>query len=109
MELSIKEVGDTELEIHISDEFTFSDNSKFREMLRHVEMKKPSLISVDLGQTHFIDSAGLGMLLLLKEKADALSAEVRLANVEGQVLKVLELSRFQDLFEFTQSSDRPAA
>lgn len=112
MELSIKESKKEPqgviLEVYVSGGFTFADNSKFREMLRHVELKKPDLVSIDLSATDFIDSAGLGMLLLLKERADALHAEVRIANANGQALKVLELSRFQDLFEFDYS-DRPAA
>ena len=94
MELVIKEPDQGKLSVHISGEFTFSDNSKFREMLEQVSLKKPGMVSVDMAETDFIDSAGLGMLLLLKEKADQLSAEV----------EILKLSRFQDLFEFRSAA-----
>lgn len=98
MRLSLKESEAENLEIQIQGEFSFSDNSKFREMLRQIELKKPSHICVDLTGAGFIDSAALGMLLLLKEKADQLPAAVEIKGARGQVLKVLELSRFQDLF-----------
>lgn len=98
MQLSLRELDEDTTQISVVGEFSFSDNSKFREMLKQLEIKRPSLIYVDFAQANFIDSAALGMLLLLKEKADELSATVEIHGAAGQVLKVLELSRFQDLF-----------
>lgn len=98
MELSLKEQENGAISVIISGEFSFSDSSKFREMFKNIEKSCPTHISVDLSACEMIDSAALGMLLLLKEKADQISAEVELKNAKGQVLKVLQLSRFQDLF-----------
>jgi len=98
MELVLKEQGEDIICVEIGGDFTFSESSKFREMLKRLEVKKASRIVVDLSKTDFIDSSALGMMLLLKEKADAMNAEVEISGAQGQVLQVLELSRFQDLF-----------
>ena len=109
MKLSFKQLDDRAVQITISDEFTFSDNSKFREMLKHLDSKDIAHIRVEFADCDFVDSAALGMLLLLKERADQIPAELELANAKDQVLKVLELSRFQDLFQMTQDSSSESA
>ena len=98
MELQLKELDNHTIRLVVTGELSFADQSKFREVFKSVEANKPSHICVDLAGCDFIDSAALGMLLLLKEKADILSADVTIAGAHGQVLKVLELSRFGDLF-----------
>ena len=98
MELLLKEQANDIVNVEIGGDFTFSESSKFRQMLKQLEVKKVSRVVVDLSKTDFIDSSALGMLLLLKETADVMHAEVEISGAAGQVLQVLELSRFQDLF-----------
>lgn len=102
MELALQEKDNHTLEADIIGEFSFSDNTKFREILKQVVSKQPQNVVVDFSNTTFIDSAALGMLLLLKEQAEQLKAKVELRGSSGQVRKVLELSRYQDLFIMDQ-------
>lgn len=46
----------------------------------------------------FIDSAALTKLLLLREKAHKVKSDLILSNPQGQVMRMLEISRFNELF-----------
>lgn len=54
---------------------------------------------IDLSQTDFIDSEGLGCFLIIKEKVEDNDAEVILLNPQGQVLKLLERAKFSKLMQ----------
>ncbi|MGH3337312.1 MAG: STAS domain-containing protein [Propionibacteriaceae bacterium] len=47
---------------------------------------------LDLAGVRFIDSAGIGALLSIRERADRLRVEMALTNVPTQVERVLELT-----------------
>lgn len=55
-------------------------------------------IEVDLRQVEYLDSSALGMLLLLKEKAESVNKTVALTNCHGMVQEVLEIANFNRLF-----------
>ena len=55
-------------------------------------------IVIDFMQVEYLDSSALGMLLLLKEKAESRGKKVRLANLNGSVKQVLEIANFGKLF-----------
>jgi HptB-dependent secretion and biofilm anti anti-sigma factor len=55
-------------------------------------------IVIDFAQVDYLDSSALGMLLLLREKAEAVGKKVRLANLTGAVKQVLEIANFGKLF-----------
>lgn len=55
-------------------------------------------VVVDLQQVQYIDSAALGILLLLRDKAAAQGAKVELANLQGTVKDVLEIANFHKIF-----------
>jgi anti-anti-sigma factor len=47
---------------------------------------------LDLADVRFIDSAGIGALLSIRERADRLQVEMAITNVPTQVERVLELT-----------------
>jgi anti-anti-sigma factor len=55
-------------------------------------------IQIDLGNVEYMDSAALGMLLVLLERAKAAGKSISLARVKGMVKQVLEIANFQKLF-----------
>lgn len=80
--------------------FTFSDNQKFKVILDTIRTPSEPIhsIDIDVSRLEFIDSAGLGMLLLLKDESSARNLSVSLIRPTGQVEKMFELSRFQNIF-----------
>lgn len=55
-------------------------------------------IAIDFKQVDYLDSSALGMLLLLREKAEAASKSVSLVGLHGMVKQVLEIANFGKLF-----------
>ena len=52
---------------------------------------------VDFGQTEYIDSTGLGMLLKLREFAGGQQSRVHLIKCSPQVKSILSIANFQSL------------
>ena len=46
----------------------------------------------------YIDSAALGILLLLRDRATSLNKQVELHNLQGTAKEVLEIANFQKIF-----------
>jgi HptB-dependent secretion and biofilm anti anti-sigma factor len=55
-------------------------------------------IVIDFGEVDYLDSSALGMLLLLREKADGKGKSVHLAGMKGTVKQVLDIANFGKLF-----------
>lgn len=54
---------------------------------------------MDLGQARYMDSAALGMLLLLREHATAQDAAVAIHGANADLKRILTIARFEQLFE----------
>ncbi len=55
-------------------------------------------IEIDMKTVDYLDSSALGMLLLLKERAEAANKSLALANCRGTVKQVLDVANFHKLF-----------
>jgi|SRR5262245_26906817 anti-anti-sigma factor len=83
--------------IRVSGRFDFSCHGAFRDAMKQAPDGVD--VVVDLEETSYLDSAALGMLLLLREQAAKRSVRVSLANCRGQAHEVLQLANFQRLFK----------
>lgn len=90
--------------IELKGRLTFADYSNFREMLQLLSELTIKKCTLDLSELEFIDSAGLGMLLIARDKVQSQSGLLNLRCAEGQVKKMLELGRFDNLFTFDESN-----
>ncbi|MDX2073653.1 MAG: STAS domain-containing protein [Alphaproteobacteria bacterium] len=82
----------------LSGEFVFSDHNKFKPILDAGQDEAIKSVRIDLANVGFIDSAGLGMLLLLRDACDKHGKRLTLVGPTGQVKKVFDVSKFQHLF-----------
>jgi anti-anti-sigma factor len=64
-----------------------------------LEAPEVDAIVIDLALVEFMDSAALGMLLLLKEKATLRDRKVILRNPSPTILQVLKMVHFHKFFE----------
>ena len=55
-------------------------------------------ITIHFGEVDYLDSSALGMLLLLREKAEGTGKSVILAGLHGTVKQVLDIANFGKLF-----------
>lgn len=82
--------------ITIQGSFTFDENRHFRDVYEQIPRNKP--VAVDLSRTDYMDSAGLGMLLRLREHAGNDPKSVRLVGANDTVKLILEVANFGRLF-----------
>lgn len=93
MDYDLKNTGDGH-ELALRGRLTFEGNERFRAIIDTLGAGRSEGLSVDLSQLEFIDSAGLGMLLLLTECP---CGTVTLRTPRGQVKRLLAASRFDTL------------
>ena len=83
----------------LNGRFDFNSHREFRSsydtVLADNSVQK---FDVDLGGVDYLDSAALGMLLLLRERGVAANKPVTLCNCQGMVAQVLEVANFNKLF-----------
>jgi anti-anti-sigma factor len=85
--------------VAMNGRFDFNGHREFRaaseEALRAQDVGE---INIDLDNVEYLDSSALGMLLLLREKANSASRKLVLSNCKGIVQQVLEVANFSKLF-----------
>ncbi|HEY4243377.1 MAG TPA: STAS domain-containing protein [Kofleriaceae bacterium] len=78
--------------VHIAGRFDFRCVKAFNAVL---ERKSPHWV-VDMAEVEFVDSAALGLLLMLREHAG--NGTVRLRGIKGQPREVVFMAKFDRLF-----------
>lgn len=86
-----------ELTIKVEGRFDFSAHQEFREAYEITSTSITSYI-VDLGNTSYLDSSALGMLLLLRDYAGGDEARITIIKCNDDVRKILSISNFEQLF-----------
>lgn len=76
--------------------FTFEMAREFRNAYRN----EPSTMEyiIDLSETDYMDSAALGMLLLLLQHADEVRERVKLIKCKPDITNLLEMAQFHKRF-----------
>lgn len=93
------DIKDEILEARLSEKITFSDLDGFREMIRHMVDSQSDHNIMDLTDVEFIDSAGLGMLLLARDEISKISSRLTLKSPQGQVRRMFDVARFEQMFD----------
>jgi two-component system chemotaxis response regulator CheB len=87
------------VKIRLNGRFDFSAHRAFRESYAaSLSDASVSEVEIDLGAVDYMDSSALGMLLMLREKAQAAKKSVTLANCLGSVRQLLDVAKFGKLF-----------
>ncbi len=101
MDLTIN-INGTDLIGEISGRFSFDDSQRFRELLQRLEEEKGiKQVTLSLGKLEQVDSAALGMFMMLYNAAKQRNIGVTLQNPQGAVQKMFTLSKFDELFNIT--------
>ncbi len=84
-------------------ELTAVNSAHFRDEISAALPSSPPLIEIDLSQTRFVDSSGLGALFALyRATAQRNGVVLRLLNPRAEIQQLLELTQMQQLFEIIQ-------
>ena len=84
-------------------ELTAVNSAHFRDEVRASMSAMPSVIEINLSQTRFMDSSGLGALFVLYRAASKGKGVIlRLLNPTPEIQQLLELTQMQQLFEIVK-------
>jgi len=87
--------------ISITGSFNFDIQNEFRRATEDV-IRIGITIRIDLSQTDHMDSAALGMLVLLNKDVSAAGAKLELYKPQGMVKKILSIARFNELINIVE-------
>jgi stage II sporulation protein AA (anti-sigma F factor antagonist) len=88
---------DSSLRIHLNGKLTFSDHAAFQEIVRTAEESGAKQVEVVMEQLSYIDSSGIGMLLVLNDRCQEQSIALSLARPQGQVAKILRVANIDKM------------
>ncbi|WP_170941363.1 STAS domain-containing protein [Elstera cyanobacteriorum] len=92
------DIKDNSAKIKITGRLTFKFHREYKEFLDELLKNKVGSYEFDLSGVEFIDSAGLGMLLIAKQKAQVFNAAVVLQRPPENVRRMLEVAKFDKIF-----------
>ncbi|NVN84902.1 MAG: STAS domain-containing protein [Rhodopseudomonas sp.] len=92
------EFNGNDANVSFSGDLTFADHMMFREIADRLRASTDKTIVIDVANLDFIDSAGLGMLLIAREEARKLNRTLVLRGAKGQVGRMFGLTKFDTLF-----------
>lgn len=94
---SIRPSGSS-LTIALDGNFTFAENATFRSLVEEVVAVGAAAVTVDLSAVRMLDSAGLSMLVLLRDRLADRRTPITLARPPAQVDRILGVVDFHKLF-----------
>jgi anti-anti-sigma factor len=83
----------------LSGRMTFKDHKLFRDILQDVAKSAFQRVVFDLNRLEFIDSFGVGMLLIVKDAAEHRNKAVVLRKPQGQVEHMVQIAKLSKLFK----------
>ena len=91
------EIKDQEAQVRLSGRLTFNDHAKLRALIKEMSQNGAKRQVLDLGSLEFVDSAGIGMLLIAREELSNLDKQFILRKAAGQVKRVLTVAQLGKL------------
>jgi anti-anti-sigma factor len=89
--------------IKLAGRFDFNDHrilkAAYEPLLQQAGMKT---VEVDMAGIEYLDSSALGMLMLMRERAQAAGKTVVLSHPNSTVAQILEIANFSKLFTIIQ-------
>tara|TARA_R110002167_G_scaffold301071_1_gene505335 strand:+ start:137 stop:439 length:303 start_codon:yes stop_codon:yes gene_type:complete len=84
-------------EVSLNGRLVFSENGAFRELVEELGEHHGKSLVLDVTKLEFIDSAGLGMLLIAKEEAEKNQMSMTVRGAQGQVREMFDISCFDSI------------
>lgn len=85
------------IEARLSGRLEFTDHDRLRDIVELLEAPGHRQFVVDLQDLEFIDSAGLGMLLILQEETEQRNIRFVVRSPRGDVKRSLDLAKIGEI------------
>lgn len=83
--------------LRLRQHLAFQDRREFVELIPQLTAPGTERIVVDMKELRFLDSAGLGMLIALKDASEKANAQMSLRDPVAGVKTLLKLSQFESV------------
>lgn len=97
MDITMKS-GEDRTVVSLCGRFVFECHRDFRAAVARSMEATPVDVDIDLGGVDYLDSAALGMLLVLGAKARRAKKTVTLCNTQGYVRDLLQIAHVDAVF-----------
>ena len=97
MKYSLSKDG-TSATIQMSGRLTFEDHKSFRSLIGELSAGGINHVVVDMNQLEFIDSVGLGLLLIMRDDLVNRQGRFSLKNPTGEVKRIFSISHASSIF-----------
>ncbi|MBP2298248.1 STAS domain-containing protein [Azospirillum picis] len=84
-------------ELSLSGRLEFTDHDALRDIIGIVEQSGGKRFVLNLADLAFIDSAGLGMLLILQEEVESHGGALAVRGAAGDVKRSIDLARIGEI------------
>ncbi|PWC38252.1 STAS domain-containing protein [Azospirillum sp. TSO22-1] len=91
------DVKEQEAVVQLKGRLTFNDHAKLRALIREMLQNKAKRQVLDLSALEFVDSAGIGMLLIAREEMANVDKQLVLRAATGQVKRVLTVAQLNKI------------
>ena len=98
MKIEIQEYNDISV-VEVQGEFTIDFTKPLHDTVQDIVTAGKTGIVLDLTNVGFIDSQGLEQLLILKEYCCENNRQLKLAGLDENCTKILEVTRLQSQFD----------
>lgn len=101
MQLDVTKDGGRVL-VKLSGRFDFNTHRGFRSAVEPLLSDADvSAVIIDFSGVEYLDSSALGMLLMLRDRMNVAQKEITLTGVLGNVRQVLDIAKFDKLFQIS--------
>jgi len=85
------------IELLLEGRFTFADHESFHRLIDELGNSRPSHCIIDLSSVTYLDSAAVGMLLLMRERLD--HGKIVLKGGSPSIKELIRIAKLGTLFE----------
>lgn len=97
-----KTINNDAADMYLSGKLVFLNNAEFRGVLNEIIEKKIKLLSIHLEELVFMDSAGLGMLMIAYKECDLRNITLTINRPTGDVKALLQMTKSYDRFNIVE-------
>ena len=83
----------------LSGRLTYNDHNEMKKIVLFFKENKTMRVIIDMAKLTFIDSAAVGILLIMAEEVHSFNGIITIENPIGQVARVLTAAKIIDLFQ----------
>ena len=92
--------SDAGMEVAIRGRMCFSDHARFREVVGSFAGAPGQEVVFNLKELEFIDSSGLGMLIIARDEAKKKGMSLVIENTRSEVRRLMDMAHFERHFTF---------